>query len=70
MATIVIKDLPDNIDLDREAMQAVTGGARLRGAPPARRVSRGDRIAAHADGLRETRLKASARRPAPSTLFK
>jgi hypothetical protein len=31
MATIVIKDLPENFDLDREAMQAITGGARLRG---------------------------------------
>lgn len=33
MATIVIKDLPDNIDLDREAMAAITGGARTRGRP-------------------------------------
>lgn len=30
MATIVIKDLPDNLDLDRKAMQAITGGSRLR----------------------------------------
>ncbi|MGJ7915069.1 hypothetical protein ACI48D_06255 [Massilia sp. LXY-6] len=30
MATIVIKDLSDNLDLDRKAMQAITGGARLR----------------------------------------
>jgi hypothetical protein len=33
MATIVIKDLPDNTDLDREAMIAITGGARTRGRP-------------------------------------
>lgn len=30
MATIVIKDLSDNLDLDRKAMQAITGGSRLR----------------------------------------
>ncbi|RFU47952.1 hypothetical protein [Paraburkholderia sp. DHOC27] len=28
MATIAIKDLPDSIELDREAMTAVVGGAR------------------------------------------
>ena len=28
MATITIKDLPESIDLDREAMHAVIGGAR------------------------------------------
>lgn len=33
MATIVIKDLPDNVELDREAMLAVVGGARTRGQP-------------------------------------
>lgn len=31
MATIVIKDLPESIDLDRQAMTAITGGARMRG---------------------------------------
>ena len=35
MATIVIKDLPENVDLDRQAMQAITGGARLQGRSPA-----------------------------------
>ncbi len=41
MATIVIKDLSDNLDLDRKAMQAVMGGSRRRsqiraaGAAPA-----------------------------------
>jgi hypothetical protein len=32
MATIVIKDLSENIELDRQAMQAIAGGARLRAA--------------------------------------
>jgi hypothetical protein len=30
MASIVIKDLSDNLELDRKAMQAISGGARLR----------------------------------------
>jgi hypothetical protein len=30
MGTIVIKDLSDNLDLDRKAMQAIMGGSRLR----------------------------------------
>ena len=29
MAIIVIKDLPDSVDLDRRAMVAITGGARM-----------------------------------------
>lgn len=28
MANITIKDLPESIELDREAMHAITGGAR------------------------------------------
>lgn len=31
MATIVIKDLTENIDLDRQAMTSIIGGARTRG---------------------------------------
>jgi hypothetical protein len=30
MATITIKDLSENTDLDRKAMQAISGGARFR----------------------------------------
>jgi hypothetical protein len=30
MASIVIKDLSENLDLDRKAMQAISGGSRLR----------------------------------------
>lgn len=33
MAIIVIKDLPENMELDRQAMQAITGGTRMRGQP-------------------------------------
>ncbi|WP_432257742.1 hypothetical protein [Cupriavidus sp. TMH.W2] len=31
MAVIVIKDLPDSIDLDRQAMTAILGGGRTAG---------------------------------------
>jgi hypothetical protein len=31
MSTIVIKDLPESVDLDRQAMRAVVGGARVTG---------------------------------------
>lgn len=31
MAVIVIRDLPESVDLDREAMVAITGGARAPG---------------------------------------
>ena len=30
MATIVINDLPENTELDRQAMLAIAGGSRLR----------------------------------------
>ena len=32
MATIVIKDLPESTELDRQAMLAITGGSRFRAA--------------------------------------
>lgn len=31
MTTIAIKDLPASVDLDRQAMRAITGGARFGG---------------------------------------
>lgn len=34
MALITVKDLPQGIELDRSAMQAITGGARARGRQP------------------------------------
>ena len=34
MATIVIKDLADSVELDRQAMTAITGGSRIRGRQP------------------------------------
>ena len=66
MATIVIKDLPENMDLDRQAMQAITGGSRLRGSPTG-----SVRAARLPEFPRETRaaIPEASRRPAPSTLF-
>lgn len=32
MASIVIKDLTESVDLDRKAMTTITGGARTRGS--------------------------------------
>ncbi|KWR81861.1 hypothetical protein [Cupriavidus sp. IDO] len=32
MAVIVIKDLPDSVDLDKEAMTTILGGGRTSGA--------------------------------------
>lgn len=34
MATIVIKDLTESVDLDHQAMVAIIGGARTRGRQP------------------------------------
>jgi hypothetical protein len=34
MALITVKDLPQGIELDRSAMQAIAGGARARGRQP------------------------------------
>jgi hypothetical protein len=35
MARIVIRDLPENVDLDRQAMLAISGGSRFRSAAAA-----------------------------------
>jgi hypothetical protein len=53
MASIVIKDLPDSIDLDRKAMIAITGGARTRGRPssPKSTIFRSSRIVKYPAGF-------------------
>lgn len=33
MSTIVVKDLQENVDLDRQAMLAIAGGSRFGGRP-------------------------------------
>lgn len=45
MATIKIKDLSENLELDRKAMQAIAGGSRFRSqAPVVQQTQRGKRI--------------------------
>jgi hypothetical protein len=41
MASINIKDLSENVDLDRKAMQAITGGSRLRSPLSSRTLAAG-----------------------------
>lgn len=53
MSTISIKDLSESVDLDREAMHAIVGGARLGGRQnfPVRPLSRTARIIDYPPGL-------------------
>ena len=54
MSSITIKDLPDSIELDREAMRTITGGARRgRGRPasPHRSLVRGSGLVATPTGF-------------------
>lgn len=70
MATIVIKDLPENIDLDRQAMQAITGGARMRGRPLAFARSGPRSLEIGGDpGARRTGPLAARKQPRLSILF-
>lgn len=54
MSSITIKDLPDSIELDREAMRTITGGARRGGgrqASPHRHLVRGSGLVASPSGF-------------------
>ena len=52
MANIVIKDLPDSLELDRQAMLSIIGGARSRGQNPVfRRAHVHSAIVAQAQSL-------------------
>lgn len=46
MSIVTIEDLPESVDLDRQAMLAISGGARTRGRPalPGRTLFRSARI--------------------------
>ena len=56
MANISIKDLANSVDLDREAMTAITGGARTRGSfgLPIVTAPRGNRIIEYPAGMTNT----------------
>jgi len=56
MATIVIKDLAESVDLDHQAMVAITGGSRIRGRQlrqpfPAQSIQRSTRIVNYPRGF-------------------
>jgi hypothetical protein len=52
MASIVIKDLSESVALDREAMVAITGGARAGVRPPfVARTQRSDRLVTFPKGF-------------------
>ena len=63
MATIVIKDLPESNELDRQAMLAIAGGARLRSgaAGLARPVARKLRLYDPAPGARQAAARPPSR---------
>ena len=56
MATITIKDLPENIDLDHQAMASITGGARVRTSNTifSRTTFQGSRIVNYPLGFSQT----------------
>ena len=61
MSSLVIKDLADSIDLDREAMTSVVGGARVRGqVNPAPLAPRTTRVVDYPDTLPRTPSRTQA----------
>jgi hypothetical protein len=66
MASIVIKDLSESIDLDRQAMTAITGGARVRG----RTILRSTRIIQYPPGFDRTPTADAGQRSPVNTLRK
>ncbi len=68
MATIVIKDLSESVDLDRQAMVAISGGARTNGRRTAvgSTLFRNERIVDFRRGLSRGPLTHAGGRPAKS----
>jgi hypothetical protein len=72
MASIVIKDLTDSIELDRQAMNAITGGGRLgtRYTFAGPTVTTSTRIATYPAGWGRTAAIAAAARTTTGTAKK
>lgn len=63
MSKLVIKDLAESIDLDRDAMTAVVGGARVRGqVNPAQANTRATRVINYPDTLPRRQSNPGAKR--------
>jgi hypothetical protein len=61
MSRLVIKDLSDSIDLDREAMTSIVGGAHVRGqVNPAQVAPRTTRVVDYPDTLPRTQPASDA----------
>jgi hypothetical protein len=61
MATIVIKDLPESTELDRQAMHAIAGGSRLRAGAKA-----GGRVAVQRVRLFDISAGGAGKNPPPT----
>lgn len=72
MTTITIKDLPENVALDREAMLAISGGARSGRFQSFRErtIAGGARIIDYPGGLRGRGAVEAGQRATESKLFK
>jgi hypothetical protein len=55
MATITFKDLSENTDLDRKAMQAISGGSRVRSSAGVLRTPQPQRIVDFRTGPKTSR---------------
>jgi hypothetical protein len=71
MSNILIKDLAESVDLDREAMTAIAGGARVR-TPPiySERTTLGDSRIFNPTGLPRKPLEKAQVRSAKTGLLK
>ncbi|MGJ9416661.1 hypothetical protein ACHAC9_02680 [Massilia sp. CMS3.1] len=63
MATIVIKDLPESTELDRQAMLAIAGGSRLRTGAVTVNAARAQRMRLFDLSPRRAIAQAAARPP-------
>lgn len=72
MAIIAIKDLPDSVTLDREAMLAITGGARIAGSQrlPKRSMLHASPISGYPTGFSTYVVPIVKQQPVASGQFK